>query len=497
MSDQEDLVRRLEETGFPGASVQRIDTHLSHVLLVGVRAYKIKRDITLPFADFSTLALRREALEKEYEINRRNAPALYLGVRPIVETAAGPRIGADGAAAEWALEMVRFDDTDRLDRAIDAGRVDDRRLRMLADRLAEAHLAAPRAQRVAPFSDILTGLADGLETHADGGIRPALVTWRARAEREAARLAPFLDRRTRRGLARACHGDLHLANLAFVDGAPTPFDAIEFNRDLTDIDVQYDLAFLLMDLVGRDRREAANLVLNRWLSRTRDYAGLAAAPLFLSTRAAVRALALSMPGAQDDARAAGYADLAARLSAPPPPPRLLAVGGLSGGGKSTLARALACDVAPDVGAVVIPSDLVRKRMFGVDPEARLPESAYGAGPNAAVGRRMLRDARRALAAGRAAVLDATFLRAADRSAARALAERAGVPFSGLWLDAPEDVLRARVRARRGDVSDAGEAVLERQLASLDPPPDWTRIDAAAAPEARRAAARAAIGVKAR
>jgi predicted kinase/RimJ/RimL family protein N-acetyltransferase len=282
---------------------------------------------------------------------------------------------------------------------------------------------------------------------------------------------------------RRCHGDLHLNNICLIDGKPVLFDAIEFEESFASIDVFYDLAFLLMDLERHGLRGFANVVLNRYLERTADYAGLSLLPLFLSCRAAIRAH-VTVTRAQ--ARGAGFEDAAAEartlLAAAirylePKLARLIAVGGASGTGKSTVARALAPAVGPSPGAVVIRSDVVRKQFSGVAETTPLPPSAYT--PEAADGvfDRMASLACEILDANHAAILDGVYREPRQREAIEALARQARVRFDGVWLEAPADVLAARIEARKGDASDATVEVMRDQLAHLSPPRTWVAYDA--------------------
>jgi predicted kinase len=307
----------------------------------------------------------------------------------------------------------------------------------------------------------------------------------AATEAEYARRRPLLDARARTGFSHRCHGDLHLGNILVEQGRPVLFDCIEFNDALSDIDVFYDLAFLLMDLDFRERREPAVRVLSGYLDEAARrfspdlWDGLAALPLMLSVRAAVRAHVSAHSGEA----ALGRRYLQAALAhLAPAPPRLVAVGGLSGSGKSTVARRLAPALGAAPGAVILRSDEIRKRQAGLAPTERAPPSAYGAEADAAVFDALFEVAAALLRAGRAVVLDATFLRPELRARAAAVARAAGTPFRGLWLQAPAAVLEARVAARSGDASDAGVEVLRSQLARDPGPMDWRLLDAAGTAE---------------
>src|SRR5262249_29743770 len=208
------------------------------------------------------------------------------------------------------------------------------------------------------------------------------------------RIVPFLRERGRQGFIRRIHGDLHLGNIVLIDRRPVLFDAIEFSDIIGSGDVFYDLAFLLMDLLERRLAPAANIVLNRYLTQTRrieNLDALATLPFFLSMRAAIRAkvTAAWLERAADAdrpsiARAArAYFDSAGRAIAPPRP-AFVAIGGLSGTGKSVLARMLASVVEPMPGAVIVRSDVERKALFGLSETEKLPSSAYTDEVNARV-----------------------------------------------------------------------------------------------------------------
>jgi aminoglycoside phosphotransferase family enzyme/predicted kinase len=463
----------------PGAgSVTRIDTHGAAVFLAGPDVYKVKRSVRFPFMDFSSLAKRRAACEAEIEVNRGNAPDLYLGVVPITREDGKLRLGGAGEPVEWAVHLRRFDESATLDRLAEAGPLGPALIDKLARAVVAAHARAPirdgeAATRI--FRRLMTETTEELEAGPFPADRVAAYCAALAAETD--RVEALLLDRGRHGQVRHCHGDLHLGNLVLIDDEPVLFDAIEFDPAIAISDVLYDLAFLLMDLCERGLRADANRLLNRYLSLCPDMEtqidGLAALPLFMSLRAAIRAkvMAVRLP---EQAQAYFQAALDFLAGAPP---LLVAVGGLSGAGKSTLAAALAPCLGRAPGALHLRSDVERKRLFGVAETVALPADAYRPSASQAVRHRLAALADRALRAGQAVIVDATHLCVSDRTAIEALAERLGVGFHGLWLDAPVDTLTQRVAGRVADASDATAEVVRAQAARPRERLPWHRLDA--------------------
>jgi uncharacterized protein len=456
--------------------VATISTHASIVFLAGDRAFKLKRAVKYPYLDFSTPALRHQACESELALNRRTAPQLYLALWSINQAPDGSlAFQGAGPAIDWVVVMQRFDQAALFDRLAADRALTAPLMTRLADRIAAFHDGAERTPAHGGSAGIAAVIV--INETALAGLTPAIfdpsttdavcaMTRDALPEQ-----AQLLERRRVAGKVRHCHGDLHLGNICLIDGEPTLFDCLEFSRELACIDVLYDLAFLLMDLEHRQQRTFANLIFNRYLDRTDQADGIAAVRLFASLRATIRAhvRATAADARQDAAprqaeiaQARSYlalaGDLLHRVS-----PRLIAIGGLSGTGKSTLAAALAPAIGGFPGARVLRSDVIRKRMLGVAMEEHCPASGYAKAVTARVYDRMQRHAGDALRAGHCVVLDAVAADPAERAEFAATAAAAGVPFSGLWLEASPDILAARIENRRGDVSDATVEVLRRQL----------------------------------
>lgn len=477
-----------------GAPVERIETHASIVFLAGDRALKLKRAVRYDYLDFSTTERRRLMCEAEVRVNRRTAPQLYHGVIAVTREADGTlALGGTGTPVDWVVEMSRFDQEALFDRQAAQRQLDLALMRPLGVAIARFHAAAERRRDQGGAAGLAwvvdgndAGLAEeGRDIFDAAERRRVMAATRESLEQH----HDLLESRRLDGFVRECHGDLHLRNIVVIDGQPTLFDAIEFNDAIACIDVLYDLAFLLMDLEHRELTAHANAVLNGYLGVGHDLDGLALLPLFLSCRAAVRAKtgATAARLASDPAQRAdqqdaarGYLAMAGRLIAPPRA-CLVAVGGLSGTGKSTIARALAPVLGPVPGAVIFRSDEIRKELFGVDPLERLGPEAYTADVTERVYAEALARAQRVVRAGHAAVVDAVFGRPEQRVSIERAAREAGVPFAGIWLDAPAAVLEARIGARRGDVSDADVSVVRQQLARDPGPVTWARVDASGQP----------------
>lgn len=472
---------------------QRIDTHAAHIFLAGNRAWKLKRPVRYDYLDFSTPDRRGEALKRELELNRRTAPQLYLAIHPITNESSRLRLDGDGDTVDWLLEMRRFGDEALLANVAARGALTPALLQQVADAIVDFHAAAEPGQ---------VGGADQLRTVLEGNVK-SLAAYPALLDRETVdelvsaqrlaleRHAELLDTRARNGRVVRGHGDLHLANIALVEGEPVLFDCLEFSDDLATVDVLYDVAFLVMDLWKAGCEDAANLVANRYCDRSAvDEDGWPLFPLFVSLRATVRAHVRAAAGPADDAQA--YLRLARDVLGGCGP-RLIAVGGRSGTGKTSLARALAPSLGSPPGARVLRSDVLRKRLAGVAPEVRLSPDSYTREASETVYAATLTLAEQHLRAGDTVIVDAAFLRQDERGDAAALAERVQVPFTGLWLAAEESVRMMRVAGRTGDASDATPEVAGRQVEQqVDPSGSWAIVDAGHSIGEVAAQARAAI-----
>src|SRR6266568_2212720 len=454
--------------------VDRIDTHAASVFLEGDRALKIKRAVRFPFLDYSTLEKRKAACDEEIKINRPFAPQIYRRVVPITQGNDGSLdIAGDGAPVEYAIEMARFDERQTIDHLAEAGEPDSDLVNAIADAIPafiEGNIAAFRTAACFPAEAI-----DDLSAASQSAFL---------------RIRELLRQRGKAGYVRRCHGDLHLENIVLIERKPVLFDAIEFDPIIASVDVLYDLAFPIMDFIRYDRQAAANALLNRYLAMTPvdNLAALAALPLFMSLRAAIRAnvLLARLDRAGDDKAdvmqsARAYFELA-QLTIRPSAPKLVAVGGLSGTGKSVLARALAPGVAPSPGAVVLHSDVLRKQQFQLNETDRLPTSAYRPEITARIYEILVQRAVRILVQGHSVVVDAVFALETERAAICDAARKLNIRFVGLFLVTDLAIRLSRVGHRQHDASDATPEIAEIQEKYDIGAVDWAVIVASGTPE---------------
>ena len=487
------LVRALQEPERYANRVTKvtlIETHISCVLLTGRLAYKIKKPVNFGFVDFSTLEQRRRCCLDELRLNRRLAPELYLAVVAIRGTPDNPRLDSTdhdpdgGPVIEYAVKMREFPQSQLFDRRLARGVLHVEQIDELAGRIAQFHGQAARTPPTAALGspdEIWRLAAENFapESAADAVLEAPVLRQLADWSRaHYARLEPFLAQRRADGFVRECHGDLHLGNVALVDGKPLAFDGIEFNPALRWIDVMNEVAFLSMDLDERGRPDLAWRFINRYLEHTGDYAGLPGLIFYRVYRALVRAKVAGLRAAQEDSPTAAreretraqYLTFAVRASAPQQA-QLLLMHGVSGSGKSWTAQAL----AEHLGAVRLRSDIERKRLHGLPPLARSHSATnaglYAGSSTGATYRRLARLAREVLLAGLPAVVDATCLKAWQRELFRALADELGIPWRIVSCHADQATLRQRLIAREaggGDASEADLAILHQQLQTIDP-----------------------------
>ncbi len=487
-------------------SVGRKETHISEIFIGDTRVFKLKRAVKFPYIDFSTPELRKSYCETEVAVNRRTAPGIYIGVKPITRTADDElEIGGSGEAIDWVVEMKRFDEDMLFSQMVKTEKIDRFLMERLADNIATFHAGA----EARTDGGGRTGIALIIEGNAkafnenDGDVlnKAKVDECIQKSLAELDEISSLLDRRREGGCVRFCHGDMHLGNIVLLDGEPTLFDAIEFNDNMNITDVLYDLAFLLMDLEHMGRADLANVAMNRYMDITGSAWGLVTFPLFLSLRAAIRShVSATLAGISTDKSAAPQLKNNSReflqMSLDyliPPPARLIAVGGLSGSGKSRAARALAPLIGARPGARVLRSDVIRKRIAGLHPLDRLDESGYSVDMTEKTYQAVYDEARAVLLSGHSVIADCVFAKPEQRQAITDVAKDVEVPFDGLWLNADPDVMEARVTKRVDNASDADARIVRQQLEYDLGEMEWKHINSSGTREETDALCVEAVG----
>jgi aminoglycoside phosphotransferase family enzyme/predicted kinase len=467
-------------------SVELIETHISWVFMAGDYVYKVKKPVSLGFLDFRTLARRRHFCREEVRLNQRLAPHAYLDVVRVTRAGGAYRLGGEGRTVEVAVWMRRLPADRMLDALVAAGRADQELMEDIARTIADFHARAATGPAIAHFGRLapIRRNLEGNLAHTrrfppevfppetrDAVVRFLRETVRSQGRRFAERI--------RAGRIRDCHGDLQAQHICCTDPIQI-FDCIEFNHRFRYGDTAGEIAFLAMDLDVLGRPDLALDFINAYLDASGDYGAVPLLDFYRAYRAWVRGKVYGLqavdPARADHgrlvARARAYIDLAASYSRPRPAPSLTVMTGLSASGKSRAAR----ELSHGARAIAVRTDAVRKQLAG-RPWHRRP----GDGPDDELytpemtGRTYaacLEVAAALLDAGWSVILDGVFGRRAERDAARALARRRGIPLRVVWCEAPEAVLRQRLRARRAagrDLSDAGEEVLDLQLRHYEPP----------------------------
>lgn len=465
--------------------IQVVETHISWIFLTGSYAYKLKKPVDLGFLDFSTPELRHRYCLEELRLNRRLCPDLYLDVLPVTTTGDRYVIGGDGPAVDHVVRMVQFDRSFELDRLLAADALPTERVAETAYIVAEFHRSTPTADPsapqgtpevlIVPMLENLDLTAELIHTQEESEAIERIRAWTLETHR---RLTPLLRQRKTGGFVRECHGDMHTGNMVIWNGRIMIFDCIEFNPNLSVIDVVSDAAFLFMDLQHAGRTDLAWQFLNGYLTHTGDYAGLRVLRLYCAYRAMVRAKVTAIRHSQESDQVKRERDLEEHRSylslaldyIRPAPPLLVLMHGVSGTGKSTIATRLA-----DAGGFAhLRSDIERKRLFGIPPLENSRPSGVDIYTREASDRTyqvLLEAAEAALSGGWPVIVDATFLKKSQRRLFIELAGRLGCICRILSLHAPEETLRARVLGRLAagaDPSEADISVLESQLRSDEP-----------------------------
>jgi aminoglycoside phosphotransferase family enzyme/predicted kinase len=466
---------------FSVADIEVRQTHISMVFLAREYVYKVKKPVKLSFLDFSTLEKRRHFCDEEVRLNRRLAPDVYLGVVPVTGDSGNLRFEGEGEPVDWAVKMRRLTEEATLERHLARDELAPGDLAAVARRLAEFHRAAARSEHISEFGRCETVAKNIRENFAVAAplvgrtmsepVRDRLV---ALTEESLRTLQPMIDARAARGVPCDTHGDLHLDHVYLFPDRSAPadlvvVDCIEFNERFRYADPVADMAFLVMDLTFHGRSDLAAGFAAAWFEASGDVEGRALLPLYVSYRAGVRGkvdglqlVETEIPEAAREKalpRARGHWLLALnQLESPGRRVCQVLIGGLPGTGKSSLAASLAA-----AGNFhVIRSDVVRKELAEIvrGGKAITPGSAeiYTREWTDRTYAECLRRAEERLFEGERVVIDATFVEEGRRRQFFEAAARWAVPVLFLVCEAEPAAVEARLKARRGDVSDADWSV---------------------------------------
>ncbi len=505
MKVDQNLIRQLVQTlsrQHPSDTVELRETHISWVILCGEYAYKIKKPVNFGFLDFSTRLQRHHFCREELRLNSRFAPEIYLAVVPVALCDGQPNLSAHVHETEsddsgnngdtiidYAVQMRRFDEQQLLDNIARRGDLNSALLRSLARELALLHQRLPVC-RPPPDSDeagtprvLLAAARQNFQQinacALDDETRRQLAAVEQWTLQRYAALSAALEQRVRAGKVIDGHGDVHLGNIALINGQVRLFDCIEFNPALRIMDRIAEAAFLTMDMDARGYRQQSRQLLVDYLEYSGDYDGLTLLDLYRCYYAMVRAkvnllraASTAGPVSHTDAYRdfLPYLQLAGHYTHPRQ--RFVAIThGLSGSGKSTVAGKL----AGASGAIRIRSDVERKRLFGLQPEQRSQPTdeaeLYSRDMTRRTFERLEHLAASTVRAGFAVIIDATFLHRVARERFHRLADDLQVPFVIVDCTAPDATLRQRLAAREQhgqDASEAGIAVMEQQRTHAQP-----------------------------
>ena len=478
------LVRAMLQPGFyphpVREPVELVQTHISYVLLAGEYAYKLKKSVDFGFLNFSTLEKRKHFCEEELRLNQRGAADLYLKVLPIAASGDGFQLAGDGEPVEYALKMKRFAPGSLGIDLLERGELTEEKMELLGQAAARYHADCPTNDRILSFGTVERVRESIDENYEQTETYVGRVQTRDRLEKTRAYTDSFFaqyperfQRRIDGQKIRECHGDMHLKNICFEGDRVILFDCIEFNEPFRFVDFMYDVAFMVMDLEARDARGLANAFLNTYLEETGDWEGLEVLPLYLSRQAYVRAKVSSFllddPAIPEAVKksSAEAAELYYQLSweyTRSRSGRLILMSGLSGSGKSTVARHL----ARELGAAHLRSDAVRKHLAGVPLREKGGSEIYTPEMSAKTYGRLLDLGVQLAGQGWTVILDAKYDRRQWRQDAIARAQAANLPLTIYHCNAPEPVLRDRLDTRAGDIADATADLLATQQANAEP-----------------------------
>ncbi len=464
--------------------VEMIQTHISVLLLGRRHVLKLKKPVDFGFLDYTTLEKCLRACEAEINLNRRLCPDIYLRVQPIVETKTGFQFSDQGRIVDYGVLMKRLPDDCMVDRMIARNVLTESIVDRIADRLARFHQEAGRGPEIDSYGSpeiIRTNWEENFSQTVPYVGRTITAQEfdliRAQTSRWFDNLDKLFKGRVQDGRICDGHGDVRCESICVTNGICI-FDCIEFNERFRCGDIASEVAFLSMDFHARGRPDFSYHFSERYQAHTSDPRLFILLPFYKCYRAYVRGKVLSFrldesefneaEHEADISRARNYFDLARRYAAPLTKPTVIAVAGLSGTGKTAVARA----IAEELGLRVVSSDAVRKSPFGKETGA----SGYGEGMYSAEASRrtyqvLLKQGLAFLQQDQGVILDATFQRAKDRGPVRELAATNGANYRLIECQSPPELIHDRLDWReslKDGLSDATWETYLRQRWELEP-----------------------------
>ena len=475
------LIQQMMQPGFYPHSVkepiQLIQTHISYVFLTGEYAYKVKKPMNFGFLNYSTLEQRKHFCHEELRLNQRGAAELYLEVLPIAGDEKQYQLGGTGEAVEYVLKMRQFPQEMLFVNLFEQGKLDDALMEEMGRVVAQYHANAATNDYIRKFGEVAQIRQAFDENYQQTEKYVGSLQTQAQFEETKQYTDSFFDERSplftsriENNSIRECHGDLYMQNICLWHDKILLFDCIEFNEPFRFVDVMYDVAFAVMDFEAKHRPDLGNVFLNTYVEQTGDWEGLQLLPLYLSRQAYVRAKVNSFlmddPGVPDAVKkeakvaATNYYQQAWEYTKPHQG-QLILMSGLSGSGKSTVAKQL----ARKIGAIHLRSDAVRKHLAGIPLQQRGGDEIYTDEMTQKTYERLLSLGMLLASQGFAVILDAKYDRASFREDAIASAKSQQIPLQILHCNAPAEVLRERLQNRTGDIADATADLLEAQQAA--------------------------------
>lgn len=477
------LIARMQQPSFythaVNQKIELVQTHASLVFLTGEYAYKVKKSVNFGFLDYSTLDKRKHFIKTELRLNKKIAPQLYLEVVTIRSDNHELNLTGRGNIVEYALKMRQFPQKNLFSNLLKTGKLKGHYFRELGKIIARFHDCAETNDFISSFgtaNKIQSAFTENYQQSQKyiGTIqtKEQFIATKAYTDTFFLERKDLFQMRRDRHKIKECHGDLHLNNICLWQDKIQLFDRIEFNESFRFVDTMYDVAFTFMDLEARQEPKLANILLNSYLEYSGDWEGLLVLPLYLSRQAYVRAKVNSFlwddPQINEtdrkkiQASASDYYRQAYQYTQSKSG-SLIIMSGLSGSGKSTVAKT----IARSKKAIIIRSDAVRKHLAGTALDESGTDSIYTPEMTQKTYNLLLKLGIMLTKEGYTVILDAKYDRLSLRQPVITQAQDAGIALTIVYCTAPDSLLYDRLNQRQNDISDAGVDLIASQKANTE------------------------------